>query len=305
MIEIDLYNEFYELVKQIPSGMVATYGDLALALGDIIAARAVGKMLSENPRPIEIPCHRVVKSDGTIGGFTNPLGINKKIELLESEGIKIKNNRIENFEKVHFRGFKSDYPLKRILEYEERVKKEMIFETKKFDRIVSFDVSYIGRKAFYSLVSFDSSLRIDDVKNGIEEINFPYIPTYFSYREGNLLLRIYNGNDLVLVDGNGIIHPRGFGFACYVGVNLKTPSIGLAKSLLYGEILNENIYIDGKITGFRINKKIVSPGNLISFQDTKKIVEEMTKKLDPTGVAHRESKKLRDEYCSSHNCGPF
>ncbi len=305
MIEIDLYTEFYKLVKQIPEGMVTTYGDLALALGDPIAARAVGKMLSENPRPIEIPCHRVVKSDGTVGGFTHPEGINKKIELLESEGITIKNNRIENFEKFHFRDFKSDYPLKRILQYEEKVKKELIFETKKFDGIVSFDVSYAGRKAFYSLVKFDSSLRIFDIENGIEEINFPYIPTYFSYREGNLLLKIYKGNDLVIVDGNGTIHPRGFGLACYVGLNAKTPTIGIAKSLLLGKILNKNVYIEGKIAGFKINKRIVSPGNFISFDDTKKIVEEIIKKLDPIKFAHNESKKLRDEYCSSHNCCPF
>ncbi len=305
MIEIDLYSEFYNLVKQIPEGMVTTYGDLAIALGDPISARAVGKMLSENPSPIEIPCHRVVKGDGTIGGFTHPEGIKKKIELLESEGIKIKNNRVENFEKIRFRDFKSDYPLKRILKYEKNVKNYLIFETKDFDGIVSFDVSYAGRKAFYSLFKFDKSLRIDDFKNGVMETNFPYIPTYFSYREGNIFLKVYKGNDLIILDGNGTIHPRGFGLACYVGLNAKTPAIGIAKSLLLGKIVEENVYVEGKIAGFIINKKIVSPGNFVSLEDTKKIVEEILKKGDPIKFAHRESKKLRDEYCRSNNCGPF
>ncbi|MEM0334725.1 MAG: MGMT family protein, partial [Thermoplasmata archaeon] len=71
-MNIDLYEKFYSLVKQIPKGMVSTYGDLAIALGDIVASRAVGKMLSENPSPFEIHCHRVVMHDGGIGGFTHP-----------------------------------------------------------------------------------------------------------------------------------------------------------------------------------------------------------------------------------------
>ncbi|MFP3318789.1 MAG: MGMT family protein, partial [Thermoplasmata archaeon] len=88
-MEINLYNELYSLVKQIPKGRVTTYGDLALALGDIVASRAVGKMLSENPEPMEIPCHRVVMSDGSLGGFTHLEGIIKKIEILRNEGVEI------------------------------------------------------------------------------------------------------------------------------------------------------------------------------------------------------------------------
>ena len=56
---MNLYEKTYELVKQIPKGKVSTYGAVAKALGDLIAARAVGRMLNENPYK-EVPCYRVI-----------------------------------------------------------------------------------------------------------------------------------------------------------------------------------------------------------------------------------------------------
>jgi methylated-DNA-[protein]-cysteine S-methyltransferase len=84
-----------QLVKKIPKGRVTTYKILAKELGDKNLARAIGTALNKNPRLIEIPCHRVVKSDGEIGGYK--LGLEKKIKLLQNEGIIIKNNKINNF----------------------------------------------------------------------------------------------------------------------------------------------------------------------------------------------------------------
>ena len=60
---------FYSLVKQIPESKVSSYGELARALGDIKASRAVGRMLNANPYAPVVACHRVVMSDGSIGGF--------------------------------------------------------------------------------------------------------------------------------------------------------------------------------------------------------------------------------------------
>lgn len=75
----------YNLVNKIPKGKVTTYKAIAKKLKS--SPRAVGKALNKNPWPIKIPCHRVIKSDGKIGGYK--LGIKKKIELLKKEGIKI------------------------------------------------------------------------------------------------------------------------------------------------------------------------------------------------------------------------
>ncbi len=90
-----------KLTSMIPRGKITTYGEIARILST--APRAVGQALKNNPNPIVIPCHRVVKSDGTIGGFSMDGGIQKKNELLEKEGIRVVNNRITNFEKVLFK----------------------------------------------------------------------------------------------------------------------------------------------------------------------------------------------------------
>ena len=93
--------EVYALLRTVPVGKVTTYKDLANALGSA-AYRAVGQIMRTNPDAPYTPCHRVVASNGSIGGFfgeTQGLAIQKKIALLEKEGIVIKNNKIVDFEK--------------------------------------------------------------------------------------------------------------------------------------------------------------------------------------------------------------
>ena len=114
---MNLVKYFYALVQQIPAGRVSTYGALARALGDMRSARAVGRMLNLNPTPIVVPCHRVVMGDGTLGGFG--LGIEKKIEFLESEGIRIKNGRVMDFKHLFFDDFKTTYPLRHLRKEQE------------------------------------------------------------------------------------------------------------------------------------------------------------------------------------------
>jgi len=87
----------YDLVSDIPSGKVVTYGRLAALLGNSCAARGIGKVLNQNPRPIMVPCHRVVCSDGHVGGYM--YGKDRKISLLLKEGIPIDNDKIKDFEK--------------------------------------------------------------------------------------------------------------------------------------------------------------------------------------------------------------
>ncbi len=81
---------------------MATYGIIATELkGSVRAARAVGRALAVNPMPVVIPCHRVVCSDGRVGGYSK--GIARKIELLTAEGIEIEDGKVKNLEKVLFR----------------------------------------------------------------------------------------------------------------------------------------------------------------------------------------------------------
>jgi len=76
-----------ELTKKIPKGKVATYGLLAKMLGDVYLSRAVGNALNKNPFPIVVPCHRVVRSDGFVGGFAK--GTEAKVKLLKEEKVMI------------------------------------------------------------------------------------------------------------------------------------------------------------------------------------------------------------------------
>ena len=91
----------YQLLRRIPRGRVTSYQEIAHALGNKNLARAVGQALRKNPHPLIIPCHRVVKSDGALGGFS--LGLKKKIELLKKEGLRIKAGKIIDFKKRFFR----------------------------------------------------------------------------------------------------------------------------------------------------------------------------------------------------------
>ncbi len=101
----------YFLVKQIPKGHVSTYGAVAKALGNKTYARAIGKYMNKNPDPDSMPCFKIVKSDGSLGGFGR--GIDDKIRRLNEDGIKVKNGKIVDFKKVFFDDFKTSYPLKK------------------------------------------------------------------------------------------------------------------------------------------------------------------------------------------------
>jgi len=81
----------YAIVKKIPRGKVLTYQEVAVKLGNRKLARAIGHALKKNC-DAKIPCHRVIRSDGKIGGFRR--GSFAKIKILRREGVKIKGNKI-------------------------------------------------------------------------------------------------------------------------------------------------------------------------------------------------------------------
>ncbi len=85
----------YSLIKKIPKGKVSTYGAIAKKLDS--SPRAVGNALRKNPYVPFVPCHRVIKSDGSIGGFkgkTSGKAIKEKIVLLRKENVKINRNKV-------------------------------------------------------------------------------------------------------------------------------------------------------------------------------------------------------------------
>lgn len=90
---MDLANKVYKVVKNIPKGKVATYKSVAVLINSPRSSRAVANVLSKNFDE-KIPCHRVVKSDGFIGGY-NRGGSHKKTKLLSDEGVFVKNFKVD------------------------------------------------------------------------------------------------------------------------------------------------------------------------------------------------------------------
>ena len=90
---LDFNEKCYELLKLIPEGKVTTYKEMASALGTK-AWRAVGSAMAKNKHLFVIPCHRVVRSDGTIGEYA--LGSDKKAALLIDEGVTVERGKVIN-----------------------------------------------------------------------------------------------------------------------------------------------------------------------------------------------------------------
>jgi methylated-DNA-[protein]-cysteine S-methyltransferase len=80
----DFQLRVWQALSEIPYGAVRNYGDIARAIGQRGAARAVGQAVGGNPLPIVIPCHRVIASDGTIGGYSGGLSIKHRLLAIEN-----------------------------------------------------------------------------------------------------------------------------------------------------------------------------------------------------------------------------
>ncbi|HET9806471.1 MAG TPA: endonuclease V [Nitrososphaeraceae archaeon] len=172
--------------------------------------------------------------------------------------------------------------------------------------VCGIDVSYKDLNAFCSAVIINkNTLEIIEIVNEKSTISYPYIPGLFMLREGEPLLKIVrllkNLFEVLLIDGHGILHPRKCGLASYVGIMIDKPTIGVAKNLLCGSIL-ESSYVEYNktILGYTIKKNnrkdiYVSVGHKISLETSIDIVKKLTKKSEfipePLRIADIYSKK--------------
>jgi len=142
-----------------------------------------------------------------------------------------------------------------------------------------------------------------------DKMRFPYIAEFRSYRELPTMVdafdKLSERPDLVFVKGHGISHPRMMGLASHFSISTGIPTIGIAESLIAGEVKGENVLIGGKIVGKVFHSKkgskpfYVSPGNLISIDTalelTKKFIKNPHKLPEPLYMAQRYAKKVRKE----------
>ncbi len=311
---MDLFEEIYKLTRQIPKGRVSTYGEIARALGDIMASRAVGFALNINPNPEKTPCYRVVYSDGSIGGFSR--GMEEKIDRLKRDGIKIKYEKLVDFEKLLFNEFNTSFPLKKLREEQIKLQKKVktYGDIENVKTVAGIDVGYSKRDkrlgcAAYVAIDYRSKHAIEK-KTFCGRVNFPYIPTYLSYRENPLLLKLYTKikekPSLIMVDGNGILHPYKIGLASHFGVSIDIPTIGIAKSLLFEKIwkkTDDGFILDknGNKIGFSLisSKNVkrpvyISPGHKISLDRAIEIVKNscIYRIPEPIRQAHLLAKEI-------------
>ena len=96
---MNLEHRVYEKLLKVPKGKVTTYSELAKAVGLKNGQRAIGRIMNKNPFPVIVPCHRVILSNGKIGGYA--WGENVKTNMLSKEGMKIKNGKILDNDKIY------------------------------------------------------------------------------------------------------------------------------------------------------------------------------------------------------------
>lgn len=94
----DFFEKVYTVVRQIPFGRVATYGGIARAIGAAKSARTVGYAMNASHQYDDVPAHRVVNRNGVLTGKHHFPGTQVMQQMLESEGIQVKNDKILNFE---------------------------------------------------------------------------------------------------------------------------------------------------------------------------------------------------------------
>ncbi len=172
-----------------------------------------------------------------------------------------------------------------------------------------------GEKYLYcAFAVFSRDLELKESVTCRMKISFPYIPGFLSYREKDAYIKVYNKlqilPDVILLDGQGISHPRRFGLACHIGLLLDRPTIGCAKSRLVGKYKmpgkrrgsSSPLVHNGEIVGYALRTQdnvsplFVSPGHKIDFNTAKEIVLKMTTKYripEPLRYAHMIANRLK------------
>jgi deoxyribonuclease V len=303
----DLWKETYDLVAQVPKGKVTTYGSVAKALGDIAASRFVGLAMSKNDDIVRVPCRRVIQSDGHLGGYTGG-GTPKKRRLLLKEGVEVQGTEVVDFERVLFTDFKTrnPKPLEELKDRQKRLKRHLVLDEcrDKIERIAGIDIAYDGSRAYAAMVTLDYRT-LDEIDRRVtdEDVEFPYVPTYLGFREIPLIAPLMNDipkGTVIMYDGNGILHPEGFGIASQLGVVFDVPVVGVAKKLLCGKISNRvvggarEVVLGGNVIGYSLVKPgqsrpvYISPGHKVSAGQALEIAK-VTSRFrvpEPVRMAH-------------------
>lgn len=176
---------------------------------------------------------------------------------------------------------------------------------KKITTLIGCDATYLSGTTLAAAVLTDyENLQALKVKTVKEPTRFPYIPGLLAFREAPAVLRAIRAlratSYICMVDAHGLAHPRRFGLACFVGLALDRPTIGVAKNLLYGSVKGNRILDED---GYPIAESMLLPGNgktiyvsvghKVSLRDAVRIVKHCltTRGPVPIKLAHEEVTK--------------
>lgn len=161
--------------------------------------------------------------------------------------------------------------------------------------VAGVDVSFpVNNFAVSAAVIVDfNDLKIIEKKTEITNLFFPYISGFLGFREADAIIsvikKLKNNFDALVVDGNGILHPRRFGLASHIGVLLDIPSIGVAKKLIRGaKVKNNKIFYQGEVLGVKVGDVYVSVGHKVSLKTCEQIISKLIryKVPEPVRLAH-------------------
>lgn len=210
---------------------------------------------------------------------------------------------------------------KKAHEMQRKLSKKLIFDdtlSERIDYLAGVDIAYLEETSVGAVAVLDcSDLSLIEFQVAHVKTRFPYVPTFLSFREippaYSAIRKLHIKPDVFLVDGQGFAHPYSLGFASHLGLILEKPTIGVAKSLLYGKM--EKNVTGGRIVTLKDKENVVgamivtkagtkpvyvSVGHRISLKRATEIVLECTRKYripDPIRRAHQianeEKKKLQ------------
>ncbi|ACB40895.1 endonuclease V [Pyrobaculum neutrophilum] len=174
-----------------------------------------------------------------------------------------------------------------------------------YNTVCGLDVAYSGDVAYGAAVVVDvRSLAVTEAACAATKNLVPYVPTFLAFRELTPMLRAYvklrYQPDVVLVDGHGVAHPRRFGIASHIGVVLKRPTVGVAKSRLYGVERGDAVYDPetGEVIARVLRcggKRYVSVGSHVTLEDAAALVQRLCIGGDvyPLRLAHDLTQRLK------------
>ena len=172
----------------------------------------------------------------------------------------------------------------------------------KITTIAGADQAYVGNKVISAIVVCDyKTLEVIEKKHAIVDANLPYKSGFLFYRDGPAVMEAFNKldnkPDVLIVEANGILHPRRMGMASQVGILLDTATIGITKRLMLGRVRKNTIYIEKEARGYELITRqharpiYISPGNKISLKTSletiKKCLRYPNKLPIPLHLAHK------------------